>query len=332
MFNLACNIAANSITIHPNSYNPSYQHNFIYMKTDNVTYPLLTDPEFGITVEAAKLYRTVEYCQWVEEGFDSTDKTTRTRRYYKSWVHAPINSSNFMDQRYYNPLSKSYNNAEFQQDINIGLYTVKSELLNEAGQTNELNPTIQHIHQFMNSNAHNKFHYIGNGYFYSSTEENQNKEVNMPKNNKELHQFFQQCTPGDIRSRITYYAPNKLTIVGYLEEHNIIIKNIRGVQMGGARSGYMSGDLLLSERYAHKRKFALIARLVAVISSIFLILNRSTSLKAEIWNFSMFGLLVLFIRSLMWNTVYLNPYIWFSILSIMSCIYSTRPEQFVTFD
>lgn len=52
---------------------------FIYMVSKNINYPILIDKEFKIQTNAAIIKRSIDYCQWLEEGFDSTDKITRTR-------------------------------------------------------------------------------------------------------------------------------------------------------------------------------------------------------------------------------------------------------------
>ena len=318
MLNLACNIGRSSIHIHPNVFHSNYDNKFVYLKTNNILYGKLFNTDFNFSINAIKLFQNVEYCQWVEEGFDSTDKKTRTRRYLKSWVKYPINSTNFMDQRYYNPSTLSFSDMKMESDVGVGVYHIKSNLFNETSELKYYDPGKIH---------YKGFDYIGNGYFYKSF-----SDISNHKNYKTNQQKFKQCTPGDVRVRITYFAPEKISVVGYLEGHNITSKNIRGIEMGSARSGYFKPAVVLSQAHRHKRKYALVSRCVAVIASIVLIIHRSTSMKARTWNYFMFGLLVLFVRSFMWNTRYLNPYFWFSVLSIISCIYSTRPEQFVTFD
>lgn len=315
MLNLACNIGASSVTLRPGVYSPDYENRFVYLKAKNVSYDLLTDSMFNASVNAIMLFRNVEYCQWVEEGFDSTDKKTRTRRYLKSWVKRPIDSTNFMDQRYCNPTELSYADAKLQSDVDVGVYHIQSSLFNE---TDGIAPYVP------GGGQSSGFDYIGDGYFY--------KSYGTRENHSTLQQQFDNCTPGDVRVRITYFAPKKISAVGFLVDHNITSKKIRGIEMGAASSGYIKPAMLLSQAHRHKRKYALLARCIAVVASISLIIHRSTSVKARIWNYFMFGLLVLFVRSFMWNTRYLNPYFWFTILSIMSCVYSTRPEQFVTFD
>ena len=64
----------------------------------------LTDPVFGLSLNAIRLERTVEYYQWVEHAKTETKKKlgggeeqVTTYTYAQEWVKAPVNSSSFKD-------------------------------------------------------------------------------------------------------------------------------------------------------------------------------------------------------------------------------------------
>ncbi|OHT09922.1 hypothetical protein TRFO_04482 [Tritrichomonas foetus] len=314
----ACRISSNITNINQATYDPSFNDSFVYLKTDNAMYPLLTDFDFGVQAQTAILRRTVDYCQWLEEGFDSTDKTTRTRRYLKVWIKSPLDSTNFMDARYFNPPNLSYSEKEISKDIEIGLYNVNSRLFRGNKDFSPFVPFKDHMEILPTFNQ--SFKYIGDGFFYFSF--NQTKQF----------ESFDKCTPGDVRIRITLFMPQKLTVVGYLTNMTIDTKIVNNIEMGGARNGFIGAEYLLSSQHQNKWKFAITARIIAILSSMILIVARSTSQKAKIWNFSMFAILVLFVRSLMWNNKFLNPYYWFTILFVLALVYTTREEQYVTFD
>ena len=72
-------------------------------KTDDV----LTDPDYGLSVNAIRLVRDVEYYQWVEHSTSETkdkigggQETTTTYTYSKEWVSGPVNSGEFKDPEY----------------------------------------------------------------------------------------------------------------------------------------------------------------------------------------------------------------------------------------
>ena len=68
---------------------------------------ILTDPDYGIQVNAVRLERDVEYYQWVEHASSETkdkigggQETVTTYTYSKEWVGSPVNSNDFKDPEY----------------------------------------------------------------------------------------------------------------------------------------------------------------------------------------------------------------------------------------
>ena len=66
------------------------------------TKDILTDGQFGISVNAIKLIRSTEFYQWVEHTSTTTkdkigggQETVTTYTYSKEWVSSPVNSSSF---------------------------------------------------------------------------------------------------------------------------------------------------------------------------------------------------------------------------------------------
>lgn len=74
----------------------------VYARGRAVTRDDLTDPEFGITVNAIAMRRQVEYYQWVERSASETrtkpgggEETVTTYTYAKEWAAAPVDSQRF---------------------------------------------------------------------------------------------------------------------------------------------------------------------------------------------------------------------------------------------
>lgn len=72
-------------------------------KTDET----VADPDYGVSVNAIRLAREVEYYQWVEHSQSQTkdklgggQETVTTYTYSREWVGDPVNSANFHDPNY----------------------------------------------------------------------------------------------------------------------------------------------------------------------------------------------------------------------------------------
>ena len=72
-------------------------------KTDET----VADPDYGVSVNAIRLVREVEYYQWVEHSKSETkdklgggQETVTTYTYSREWVGSPVNSANFHDPDY----------------------------------------------------------------------------------------------------------------------------------------------------------------------------------------------------------------------------------------
>lgn len=319
LLDVACMISTSVTRIKPHMPTTVGSKSFVYMRSRHVVYPTYSDPEFFLDIQGALVSRTVKHCQWLEEGFDSTDKQTRTRRYLKIWSDTPIDSSEFMDQRFSNPEGLDLPPLKFSADAHVGNFILSSVLFNSPDEHDEVFvPDAEAVRRFEASHAKRRgFEYIGDGEFYYAL------NGTKPQDG---------CTPGDVRVVFRYYAPEKLTVVGFQEDGVIGRKKIRGMMMGAARRGYMSSSQLLTQQHRDKQKFAVVARVVAVLSTIIMIRDHSASAVGLIWNFFMFGVLILTVRSIIWQTTYLNPVYWIPILLGCGAVYTTREEQYVTFD
>jgi hypothetical protein len=89
------------------SLDPALEGKLIHATAVAQTDEILTDPTYGISVNAIRLVRAVEYYQWVQhEESETKDKvgggqeTTTTYTYTKEWVGDPIDSGTFKDPDY----------------------------------------------------------------------------------------------------------------------------------------------------------------------------------------------------------------------------------------
>jgi len=70
------------------------------------TRDILTDPVFGLSINAIRLERSVEFYQWVEESSSETkqklgggEETVTTYSYAPAWTSRPVDSAQFKDPR-----------------------------------------------------------------------------------------------------------------------------------------------------------------------------------------------------------------------------------------
>ncbi len=89
------------------SLDPALEGKLIHATAVAKTDEILTDPTYGVSVNAIRLVRDVEYYQWVEHSSSETkdkigggQETTTTYTYTKEWVGGPIDSGNFKDPDY----------------------------------------------------------------------------------------------------------------------------------------------------------------------------------------------------------------------------------------
>lgn len=89
------------------SVDPALEGKLIHATAVAKTDEVLTDPDYGLSVNAIRLERDVEYYQWVEHSSSETkdkigggQETTTTYTYSKEWVSGPVDSGSFKDLDY----------------------------------------------------------------------------------------------------------------------------------------------------------------------------------------------------------------------------------------
>ena len=80
----------------------AFEGKLVYARGNAVTNDELTDPVFGVKVNAIKMRRHVEYYQWVEHSksekrtkLGGGEETVTTYTYSKEWVDTPVDSQTF---------------------------------------------------------------------------------------------------------------------------------------------------------------------------------------------------------------------------------------------
>ena len=119
---------------------PSVQGKLIHACGQAKTTETLSDPTFGVNVNAIKLERRVEYYQWEENrSSKSEDKlggskeTTTTYTYSQGWSAKPVNSANFKDPEY-KGISNAVvwngeNKSQTAQKVTFGAYQLPPSMV-----------------------------------------------------------------------------------------------------------------------------------------------------------------------------------------------------------
>ena len=130
-----CVDVADVSTVDP-ALNGKLIHATALAKTDET----LTDPDYGIQVNAIWLKRSTEYYQWVEHSTSETkdkigggQETVTTYTYSREWVGAPVNSNSFHDPDYQGintPRLTVPDNSVRAEKVSFGGYTLPVSMVN----------------------------------------------------------------------------------------------------------------------------------------------------------------------------------------------------------
>ena len=141
----------------PAQLNPEMNGKMIHACGYADTKDILTDGQFGISVNAIKLIRSTEFYQWVEHTSTTTkdkigggQETVTTYTYSKEWVSSPVNSSSFEDPEYKginNEVLLNLKDESWQaQNVSFGAYSLPaglvSQMRNRSPYTVDLEPEV----------------------------------------------------------------------------------------------------------------------------------------------------------------------------------------------
>jgi len=135
--------------------NGSIENCCIHATGEVKTADILTDEQFGISVNAVKFQREVEYYQYEEhtstkkeDKIGGKEETTTTYTYEKAWVDEPIQSSKFEDPAYKNVNSTFYTVEDQKlvaENVTFGAYKLTEGFISSiSGDTDtDINPDMK---------------------------------------------------------------------------------------------------------------------------------------------------------------------------------------------
>lgn len=127
-----------------------YNGKMIHASGVATTEDVLSDGQFGLSLNAIKLIRSAEFYQWVEHQHSETkdkvgggQETITTYTYSKEWVSSPVNSSSFEDPSYRgidNDVLLMIEDKTWQaQNVSFGAYTFPEGLISQMNNAEPFN-------------------------------------------------------------------------------------------------------------------------------------------------------------------------------------------------
>ena len=135
------------------SVNPDMSGKMVHATGLATTDEVLTDSFFGVSAPAIKLFRNVEYYQWIEHTKRETrdkigggQETITTYTYSRDWVSKPTNSAEFEDPAYRgiaNDVLLQIENESLQaRDVHFGAYRFPEGLVSQMNDRRDLIPEL----------------------------------------------------------------------------------------------------------------------------------------------------------------------------------------------
>ena len=133
---------------------PSKNGQLVHATGPVVTTDTLSDPVFGISINAIRLERAVEFYQWVEKSksekrkkLGGGEETVTTYTYEQQWVSKPVDSSQFKDPnartKNRNIVLASMDNFKAQAaNVTFGAYRLPNFMISSISGAVSLNATL----------------------------------------------------------------------------------------------------------------------------------------------------------------------------------------------
>lgn len=321
----------------------------IYLHTKSVSYDNYYDEEFGLNINAAVIYRKVEYCQWIEI---QDEKSLKMKSKLK-WTNEPIS----FDER--NPQTR------FMPDVfytGYGHYfdsTISKDLYKNIEPTKRID---------FNTNRNSNFEYIGDGWFYHSFDKKMNPskrikniQSNVPKMfsfssivtfiidfllvskggsiyflidsilNEKLTKseacdyLMSHCQAGDSRVQFLVFNPQEISVIAYKNGSMIAPIETTDVYIGNIAEGFINPHYLYDTRTKNDKAIRNSARIMVVFAVAFIARQFGSSHITKSFNMVVGGIIMGTLRSFITPSDKLNPIMWSTALvSLISMIFVTR--------
>lgn len=131
---------------------PQFEGKLVFATGLATTTDTIADPLFGVSANALKIHRSVEYYQWEEHSHEEKrdklgggEETITTYTYKKAWVSKPQDSGTFHDPQYQNSnfVLTTADDATFASDnVTFGAYRLNSQQVAALPADQKLTPNV----------------------------------------------------------------------------------------------------------------------------------------------------------------------------------------------
>ena len=167
------------ISVSADRVDSSNEGKLVHVTGMATTKETLTDPEFGISVNAIRLSRQVEMYQWVEnketreeKQLGGSKKKVTTYTYGKEWSSSVNNSGTFKKPKgHQNPNRMPYEQETWAaKNVTVGGFGLPSSLASQIGNAQDISVSEKDIPKRLSNKAkiHNSGFYVGRDPFTSS--------------------------------------------------------------------------------------------------------------------------------------------------------------------
>jgi hypothetical protein len=233
----------------------------VYISGASVTNDFVSDPDFGVAVNAISLKRSVEMFQW-EESSESVSKkklggseeTTTKYTYTKVWSASLNKSDDFKKpEKHENPFDFPYKKSDFYaQNVNVGAFNLSSELISTMAGDEAFHIKKEKLPEIEGIRIANNQFYVGEG------------SPSKPK-------------IGDISVGFTLVKPHAVSIIAKQVGNSLnayTTKNGKSIQM--LTDGIVSSEQMFKSAIESNKTLGWILRLVGLFV---IFLGFSTILK-----------------------------------------------------
>lgn len=187
----------------PVNADPVLPHNegkLIHVIGQTKTPEMLSDPLFGVSVNAVYLDRIVEMFQWEEETITQSGKPDEYR-YREVWSEHLIDTTRFADTSYKNPISLPYKSKQFKaKQVLLGAFRLSDSFINKISYYTEYELSEKNF-KLMDARVQSNFRLHGHEYI---TGDPYNPKV------------------GDIRIRYSVIKPWQVSVIGKQSGNKIV--------------------------------------------------------------------------------------------------------------
>jgi hypothetical protein len=211
------------VSVTPDTKKVEFEGKLIHFSGEAKTPSVLTDVDFGVSVNALKLNRIVEVYQWDEDSHSTTKEklgggtdTTTTYTYDKKWSDTLIDSSSFQEKEIHlNPSSKRFENKQWlAENVSVGSYVISKELLESLSGYQPFTITQEMVNT-LPYGTQEKIELVGNMLYYQ-TAKNSDPAI------------------GDTRIKYEFIAPQPLSVISQQSGDSLVpfkTKNSRSISM-----------------------------------------------------------------------------------------------------